>query len=266
MARAEREPDLYDYGDFRGFLRDTYAFRKRRDRGYSYGVFARKGGLGSRGHLREVMEGRKALTPGMVPRYVKALGLPADAAEYFRLLVAFNQGGDDTPLRKCWSDRHQRPLQGAQGREFFGRLENLLVKVLSRHREFRPDPRWISRRLRGRVTPGQARAILGYLRAGGFLPARAAKGPIPQWLSYESKEGLEAFRREALKSALDRDPGFGDAGFICALLNREQAAKLGRDLYEWMKLHVPNKNRTDPRAEVCLVVGDVFAVSRRSRR
>ena len=260
-----RAPDLLAYPDYRRFLRDHYAWRKSRDRGFSYGSFARRAGLGSRGHLKEVMDGKKGLTAAMLERYCRGLALTPDRAEYFRLLVAFKQDGGEasrSALRKWWTDREQRSLEGRQGREFFGRLDNLLVRVLSRHRGFRPDPRWISRRLRGRVSPAQARAVLGYLRAEGFLPSRPKRGPLPHWLSFEAKEDLEAFRRQSLEAGLSRDPGFGDTSVICALLNRKQAEKLGRDLYEWMKVHVPPKNRTDPRAEVCLVVGDVFAVSR----
>lgn len=253
---ARKAPDLLAYADYRRFLKDHYAWRKARDRAFSYGAFARRAGLGSRGHLKEVMDGKKALTPAMAERYCKGLGLTGEKADYFRLLA----GGDRQALRKWWTDRDQRPLKGERGKAFFGRLANLLVKVLSRHRAFRPDPRWISRRLGGRVTPAQARAILAYLRAEGFLPS--GRRPIPEWISFEATEDLETFRRESLRAALERDPAFGDSGIICALLNPEQAAKLGRDLYDWMKVNVPVKNRADPKARVCLVVGDVFAVSK----
>jgi uncharacterized protein (TIGR02147 family) len=51
---------VYDYEDYRRFLADSYAGRKRLNRGFSYGVFARRAGV-ARSYLQMVMDGKRSL-------------------------------------------------------------------------------------------------------------------------------------------------------------------------------------------------------------
>ena len=55
--------DVFDYLDYRAFLRDFYARAKATRRGFSFRAFSRKARLGSPNHLKRVMEGDRNLTP-----------------------------------------------------------------------------------------------------------------------------------------------------------------------------------------------------------
>ena len=52
-------PDVFDYLDYRAYLRDYYAYAKSARRGFSHRTFSRRAGLGSPNHLKRVMEGRQ---------------------------------------------------------------------------------------------------------------------------------------------------------------------------------------------------------------
>ncbi|HKP63541.1 MAG TPA: TIGR02147 family protein [Polyangiales bacterium] len=81
--------DVFRYLDYRAFLADFYAAKKRK--GFSYRAFSRAAGLGAPNYLKLVISGQRNLTPPMAARFAAACGLAGDAAEYFQQLVEFNQ-------------------------------------------------------------------------------------------------------------------------------------------------------------------------------
>src|SRR5262245_35695049 len=93
-GEVEREDaiDVFEYVDYRAYLRDYYAHAKRARRGFSHRAFSRRVGLGSPNHLKRVMDGTRNLTLDMANRFAEALGLSGDAGEYFVQLVRLGQG------------------------------------------------------------------------------------------------------------------------------------------------------------------------------
>jgi uncharacterized protein (TIGR02147 family) len=102
-ARSRRRSpiDVFRYLDFRAFLADFYAARKRR--GFSYRSFSRAAGLGAPNYLKLVIEGQRNLTPPMAARFAGACGLSGDAADYFQQLVAFNQASGSEERNACYA-------------------------------------------------------------------------------------------------------------------------------------------------------------------
>lgn len=93
-TRRVRAPiDVFRYRDYREFLSAFYQTRK--GSGYSYRSFAKAAGVGAPNYLKLVIEGKRNLSPTMATRFAAACRLAGDAAEYFSLLVAFNQAKDD---------------------------------------------------------------------------------------------------------------------------------------------------------------------------
>ena len=88
---ARERIDVFEYVDYRAFLRDYYAHEKRVRRSFSHRAFSRRVGLGSPNHLKRVMDGERNLTVEMAERFAGALALSGEAAEYFVQLVRFGQ-------------------------------------------------------------------------------------------------------------------------------------------------------------------------------
>ncbi len=66
------------YEDFRAYLRDFYDDRKKRSPYFSYRTFARKAGLTSPSHFKEVVDGTRKLT-------AKTIGIDLeDREQWFR--------------------------------------------------------------------------------------------------------------------------------------------------------------------------------------
>ncbi|MCX7726905.1 MAG: TIGR02147 family protein [Chitinispirillaceae bacterium] len=85
------EPSVLEYIDYRKFLADYYNYKKKTSRYFSYRYFSNKIGLNSPSFLKQVIEGKRNLTPQMIERFCSALNFNQKESRYFRSLVLFNQ-------------------------------------------------------------------------------------------------------------------------------------------------------------------------------
>ena len=84
-------PNLYQYSDYRQFLKDTYETNKTRQASFSYRYLSLKGGVNSSAFFKYVIEGKRNLSKGTLLKTCLAFGLKDKDAEYFENLVFFNQ-------------------------------------------------------------------------------------------------------------------------------------------------------------------------------
>lgn len=77
-------------GNYREFIHTWIEERSRVGR-FGFASIARVGGFKSRAFPRDVVLGKKRLTPRSLGKFTKGLGLPVDLAEVFRILVALEE-------------------------------------------------------------------------------------------------------------------------------------------------------------------------------
>jgi len=82
--------NIYQYSDYRLFLRDYYNEMKERA-GLTFREFAARAGINAPATLLYVIHGKRSLSARSVMQYIRALGLKKREAEYFRNLVFYNQ-------------------------------------------------------------------------------------------------------------------------------------------------------------------------------
>jgi uncharacterized protein (TIGR02147 family) len=180
------EVDVFEYRDYRAFLRDVYQARKQTEYGFSYRAFAKRAGLGAPNYLKLVAEGQRNLTAEMAERFAAALGLAPEASGYFCDLVAFNQASTAPERARCY----QR-LQGYRRYRSTFRLDAAhaayhsewyipAIRELAACRGFREDPKWLARRLRPSISARQAQRALGVLEELGLLVRDAAGALVQQ--------------------------------------------------------------------------------------
>jgi len=84
-------PTIYQYTDFREFLKALFQFRKIRDRFFSYRYFSRKAGFKSPNFLKLVMDNQRNLTADSIARVAKGFDLKKQERDYFENMVYMNQ-------------------------------------------------------------------------------------------------------------------------------------------------------------------------------
>jgi len=77
--------------NYRDYLRDSYAAKKREHPFYSYRLFSQKAGFTSPNFLKLVIDDKRNLSKESVFKFSKALSHNKKEAEYFENLVFFNQ-------------------------------------------------------------------------------------------------------------------------------------------------------------------------------
>ncbi len=86
--------DIYDYFDYRRYLADYYSYKKAHSRSFSYRAFAQRAGYTSSGLYIDLVKGKKNLTPSLVEKFAKAMGLNEKEITYFALMIDFTHAED----------------------------------------------------------------------------------------------------------------------------------------------------------------------------
>lgn len=167
--------DVFQYLDYRAFLRDHYLERKALRRGFSYRGFSRRVGISSPNYLKLVIEGARSLTPAMAARFAKACGLESESAAFFENLVAFNQARSVREREDCFARlagfrryRSVRKLELSQAK-YHSTWYLPAIRELAARADFRADPGWVARTLAPAITTQQAKAALATLVELGLL-------------------------------------------------------------------------------------------------
>ncbi len=231
---------IYEYLDYRLFLRDTYRERKAQPGGFSYRAFARKAGLRSPNYLKLVIDGDRSLSAEMAVRFAEACDLDGDALEYFRTLVAFNEAKDADERERCQRlmarfRRHKqvRPLTQEQV-ECHSQWYIPAICELASVPSFREDPEWIAQRLVPPITAAQAsRALEVLVRLGMLVRDQDGRLAPPTRLATTAREihssQIAAYHRTMMRhasEAIDRIPR--DERDISSLTLAVSSADLGR--------------------------------------
>lgn len=127
---------IFDYFDYRAFLRDYYTKNKSQNRYFSYRFFAQKAGIKSPVFFKEVAEGKKKLSPAMTEKFSSALHLNEKEATYFKYLVLFDQARNAKEkqdyyavLRSMENIKSEKALDADQY-DYFSTWYNVVIREL----------------------------------------------------------------------------------------------------------------------------------------
>lgn len=174
MESADRV-NVFEYLDYRQFLRDFYRAKKATEYGFSYRAFSRRARLRSVNYLKLVMDGERNLTPEMAHQFARGCGLDEQATDYFCELVAFNQTKTTDERNRCYERlarfkqyRTLHRLDAAQA-AYHGTWYIPAIRELIARQDFQEDPKWVSRVLLPRITAGEAQKALETLSVLGLV-------------------------------------------------------------------------------------------------
>jgi uncharacterized protein (TIGR02147 family) len=167
--------DIFEYDNYRVYLKDLYKFYKETKPQFSYRYFSQKAGFRSPNFLQLVIEGKRNLSPESIEKFTNALKLAKKEAEFFRILVHLNQART-VGEKKIYAEqlmqfrpfRYIHPLRQDQYR-YYTDWYNIPIRELTTLPEFSEDPAWVARRLIPSISPQQAQKALDLLLQLGLL-------------------------------------------------------------------------------------------------
>lgn len=104
-------PEVMGYLDYRDYLKDWYAARKARDRGFSYRILAREVGYRSHAFFSLVLQRKSNISMDVAMGFCDCIGLSGREREYFLLLVSCNQ--EQVPAQRYALFQRLKELKGA---------------------------------------------------------------------------------------------------------------------------------------------------------
>lgn len=175
MPARVPQVSIFDFVDYRDYLRAYYEREKLVRKEFSYRFFAKSCGFSSPNFLKLVIEGKRNLGAESVNRFAGALGLPREEASFFADLVAFNQA-DTVAEKSKHFERVAASRRFRAARRIDGPLFEYLshwyfpaIRELAARKDFRADPKWIGKVLRPNVPPRDVERALEVLQSLGLL-------------------------------------------------------------------------------------------------
>jgi uncharacterized protein (TIGR02147 family) len=166
---------VFEYIDYRRYLKDFYDFQKKTKKYFSYRFFALKAGINSPILLKMVFDGKRNLSRKTLEKFIGGLNLKEKEALYFRNLVLFNQA--KSALEK---QEHYRVLRSMAQQvpqyimendhfEYFDKWYFSAVREGVCQHEYRDDWDTIASSVRPAITSAQAKDAVTWLLKQGFI-------------------------------------------------------------------------------------------------
>jgi uncharacterized protein (TIGR02147 family) len=176
---------IFEYDNYREYLKDVFAFRKSQRKGLSIRNFARLAGFQSHSFVIFVLQGTKDLSQEGIGKFSKALKHTKDEAYFFKNLVLQNQAKSSSEkarftqeILRSRSYRKIYPLKESQ-MLYFSSWYYIVVREMVNLPNFKDDPEWIAKNTEPSITPKEAKEALEQLLKLGLLE-RNKNGKIIQ--------------------------------------------------------------------------------------
>lgn len=165
---------VFDYTDFRLFLREQYAILKEERNDFTYGTIAKAAGFKSNGFVTQIFQGKTKLSDKMIPRIAEVFDLSGRERAYFKLLVHYTQAEthDDKKryfeLMMPYSEASLAKIESDQY-EILDKWYYAAVRAIFSYYEFHGDYKKLGEMIRPSITAKKAEKAVDVLSRLGVI-------------------------------------------------------------------------------------------------
>jgi uncharacterized protein (TIGR02147 family) len=178
------KPSVFAYNNFRLFLSDYQLERQKRDPKFTKSEFSRLLGLPqTRSYFFDVLRGKK-VTPTFVERFITILKCTHKEAQFFRILVLFNQS-TSLEERELYFDQlirlNQTPRRkmDASALEYYRDVHNGVIRALLAIYDFDGDYKKLGSKVVPPVSAKKARDSIALLQKLKLVASDTNGAPKP---------------------------------------------------------------------------------------
>ena len=224
MGAPKPTKKIFEYLDYREFLKDYYNAKKETNPAFSLRVFSDKIGFKAKDFISRVMNGDKNLSSQSIPKVASGLRLGKHETEFFIALVKFNQA-ETTEERNAAFNEMQAVLKVvrfAEKQQLLGHTQymvysdwrHLIIRSLIGMFGFDGDYETLAKRVHPRITAEEAKKSVKLLedcmlikkdKGGNYTLTENAITTGDR----TSRLALRGYHQQCLKLAadsIDRDP------------------------------------------------------------
>lgn len=167
--------ELYDFNDYREYLKDIWETRRKQDPKLTYRQLAKDAGFRSSNFFHLILTGKRNIQKDSCEKLSKYFGHDSQQAKYFYLLSQLNQAETEAEkfefaeqILKIKRYRERYPLAEAQ-LKYYQHWYYVAIRELVSLASFVEDPNWIAKQLGGSVKPSEAKQAIEELLTLGLL-------------------------------------------------------------------------------------------------
>lgn len=189
-------PNIFDYMDYRAFLKDVYQENKARNPAYSCRFIARHVGFRSASFFSQILKGRSNISLGMAARFAAFLKLKRKEVDFFEALVLFNQakGHEEKKqgFERLMAFRSSRVrIVGADQYEFYEKWYYTAIREALYFRPFQGNYEELAKLLSPPIKPAEARQAVALLLKLGMIK-KNSQGRFVRSDAVSNSTGYEA--------------------------------------------------------------------------
>ena len=166
--------DLYNYINYRSFLKDAYFHRKSRDKSFTHAWISKQAGLKSTGFFSWVLNGKRNITPALAQKFAGLFDLNKTETEFFLLLVQYDQAKTSDVKNELFLKivKHKKSkisLAGLDQHAYFKNWYHAAIREVIAIRPFHGNYKQLAKSLIPRITPAEARGSVQLLSRLGLV-------------------------------------------------------------------------------------------------
>lgn len=164
----EKLPNIYEYNNFREFLADYQKARQMYEKKFNKSNISKLIGLpNTRSYFTDVLAG-KNITPNFIERFINILALENDEAQFFRVLVKFNQA-ESVNEREIYFEqlislnKTPKMILRKEIFEYYKHWHNSAIRAILNIYDFSGDYKGLAQKVFPNISPKQAKESIKLL-------------------------------------------------------------------------------------------------------
>lgn len=175
MQHMTDPPVIYDYLDYRMFLGDFIAYKKSKNRNYSYRFWAKSCGFSSPNFIKLVVEGKRNLSNESINKVADGFSLDYKARDFFESMVLMNQASchkeKDRYYRKMLAVKEYSKISrlGRDSYEYFSKWYCPALREMIDFKALKQNVESIADHLTPKITAKEVEKALSLLEGLGLI-------------------------------------------------------------------------------------------------
>lgn len=159
---------VFDYLDYRKFLRDYYEERHAHNKRFSHRFIAKEIGFDS-GYFAKISKGERHISAKLIPGFIKTFELNKQEASYFKILVQFSKAKIHTKKTELLNSlltlgsRLDKNLLSASQFKLFDNWYNLVIREILAFYNFSGDYKELASMVVPKIKPSEAKQAIKLL-------------------------------------------------------------------------------------------------------
>ncbi|MFH0919100.1 MAG: TIGR02147 family protein [Fibrobacterota bacterium] len=173
---------IYHYSNYRQYLFDFYADKKKGGQQFSFKLFAKTAGFKSKSFVCDIILGRRNLSKKSTLQLSGTLDLNHHEMEFFETLVLFNQSSSAFEKKYFQKKLNRLNIHGIKIRDtmilhkdqydYFSAWHYSAIRSIVDMHEFRDNYAWLANKLRPSIHVAQAQKAIVSLEKLGLIKRR----------------------------------------------------------------------------------------------